>query len=512
MRKWLLIVATVLLLLLCSGAHAETYVLDSIFGTIDIPETYSIVMTPENLDVYATWLESKGTDVESLRADFNKRGVLMQCWSEEGDVCLEITAVQNDRTISVFNVNEQSEDVRASYRLGHYPRNEYMELGYDFQSASWSKMEAGRFLVLKYTLRDSGEVLHRGFMRRTIYNGYEITLDMQIHGRSVTDKDSNALNKVWKTFRFVETHPLPPVASAKINITAIPPEETNERRFHIKGTAAEGVHFTAVVMGLSYDGSLLYEDTADKTGKFDLTIDLPKEGVFLVTFFAEYEGEDVMELSYPVMYERMLLTVNLDTEIPSEVKSDQLSITGDSVAGSEIQILLNGEPLPSKRVNAEGRFKVDIDTSEEGQYELVLAFSRKGLADRRLVYTFSRKWSDQDVLQYLQKQAIKPSYTNLIKNIDGYDGRIMGYKAYLVDASQSGDQWLIQMALNKDKNIYKNIILVISNEEPSFAKDERIMMYGTCAGMSVSVSGDENEESQEASYPCFELLLFTSLE
>lgn len=512
MRKWLMIAAVAFLLLLSVGAQAEVHVLDEIYATIEIPETYPVVITPKNLDVYVTWLESQGKDPEAVRADMTSRGVLMQCWPEDGSTCFEITVKQNDRTLGIFDVNQQNEAMRASYRLGHYPRNDYLSEGYDFSSASWTKLEGDRYLALKYVHRDGGEVLNKGFMRRTIFNGFEITLDMQVYGRNATDKDNNALNKLWKTLSFVEVLPLPAVASAMINITTTPPEETNERDFHIKGTAASGVSFTAVVMGMSYDGSILYEETVDRSGKFDIPIELPKEGVFLITFFAEYEGEEVLELAYPVTYQRMLLTVNMDIPVPKEITSDELTLLGDSVAGSEIQVFLDGETLESKRVNGEGRFKLVLDIDEEGPHELVLVFSKKGLADRRLVYTINRKWTDGDMLSYLKKHATKPTYANLVKKPEDYEGEMIGFKAYLLDVSQNGDEWLVRMALTKDDGKFKNMIIVSTNEEPSFTEGERIMMYGTYAGLSLSISGDENEDTAEENLPLFELLLFAALE
>lgn len=512
MRKWLFTAIVALVLLLAAGANAEVYILDQIYSTIDIPDDYTVVLKPDNLDVYATWLESRGKDAEAVKADFADRGVLLQCWAEDGVTCLEVTAVQNTHTLSVFDVNRQNEDIRASYRLSHYPRNEYMSEGYDFSSSSWTKLDGDRFLALKYIHRDGGEILNRGFMRRTIYNGYEITFDLQVYGRSASDKDNKALNKIWKTLNFVETLPLPAVASAKINLTTTPPEETNQKEFHIKGTAAPGVSFAAVVMGMSYEGSILYEETVDKTGKFDIPIELPKEGVFLVTFFAEYEGEELLELAYPVTYQRMLLMVNMDTAVPTELSGDELILTGDSVPGAGIQIFVDGESQGTKKVTGEGRFKLTLAIEEEGTHELVLVFSKKGLSDRRLIYTINRKWTDEDMLNYLQKHSSKPTYANLLKKSASYEGSIIGTKAYLLDATQSGDQWLIRMALAKDKGEYKNNILVFSNEQPSFSAGERIMMYGTYSGLSLSVSGDENEGAEEVNLPCFELLLFASIE
>lgn len=512
MRKWLIAAAVLLLMLFALGAEAEIYVLDDIYATVEIPDSYPVVLSPANLDVYATWLEAKGQDLEAVRSDLARRGVLLQCWAEDGVTCIEITATQNDRTIGIFDVNQQNDDMRASYRLSHYPRNEYLAQGYDFSSASWTKLEGDRFLALKYIRRDGGEVLQRGFMRRTIYNGYEITLDMQVYGRNATDKDNNALNKVWKTLSFVETLPLPAVASAKINITSTPPEETNERDFHIKGTAAAGTKFTAVVMGMSYNGSILYEATADKAGKFDIPIELPKEGVFLITFFAEYEGEEVMELAYPVTYQRMLLMVNMDVPVPKELTNDELVLAGDSVAGSEIQVFVDGQTQEGKRVNAEGRFKLTLEIDEQGPHELVLIFSKKGLADRRMVYSINRKWTDDDMLNYLKKHAIKPTYANLINKPENYEGTMIGFKAYLLGAYQSGDEWLIRMALSKEDGKFKNQFMVSSPEEPTFAEGERVMMYGNYAGLSLSTSGDETEDATQENLPLFELLLFATIE
>ena len=92
--------------------------------------------------------------------------------------------------------------------VSHYPKNEYE--GYEFSTSEWKNTDNGRFLVLRYTRRDNGEILYRGFMRRTIRNGYEIDFDMQIYGRSTTNKDNTNLNKIWETFTFVEVLPRRP--------------------------------------------------------------------------------------------------------------------------------------------------------------------------------------------------------------------------------------------------------------------------------------------------------------
>ena len=508
MRKVVPCLLLLLLLLACAPALAETYVFDQLYATMEMPEGY-IVLTPDNLADYADWLEARGSSLEETTNDFLARGVLLQAWTEENDACFELRAVQNERSESIFDVNEQTSDVRGTYRTSHYPKNEYE--GYEFTTSEWKNTDNGRFLVLRYTRRDNGEILYRGFMRRTIRNGYEIDFDMQIYGRSTTNKDNTNLNKIWETFTFVEVLPLPPKASAKINISDVPPTETNEQEFEIEGTAAEGVSLTAVVMGLSYPEPIVTEVTVGKNGKFALPINLPREGVFLITITGEYQGEEVAELAYPVTYQRTLLTVNFTSKPGETVSQDEVEFAGTAEPSATIQIFLNGEEVMTKKVTSAGKFSFSLDAEEEGVYEATLAFSKKGLADRRFTFSFTRKWTEEDMMDYLKEQAISPSYSQLIDKMEGYEGRIMDYKAYITDISESGDVYIIRMALNRKSGEYSNIILVTADEKPNFQVDEQVMMYGTCAGMSLS-TGVEGEEEDSESYPCFELLLFASLE
>lgn len=506
MRKLTFSLLLVLCVLLCGFAAAETLVFDPIKATVDMTDAY-VVLTPQNLSTYEEWLTAHDKSLESTQQDFEQRGVLMQGWNSDGDACLELTALETEQSTAWFDIDQQPESVRRAYRLSHFPNNDFADAGYDYTVSEWKKVSAGRFLILRYTKRTDGVVEHRGFARRTIRNGYEITLDMKIYGRSATNKDNAALNEAWDTFVFTEILPLSLTASAKLNITTAPPTETSENSFDIEGTAAPDVELTAVVMGLSAPDPVLFSVVVPKNGKFKLPIKLSREGVFLITLTASVGEADAAEMAYPVTYQRTLLAVNVTTEVPQLVTSDELRIAGTSVPGASIQCIVN-ETTQKKKVAANSKWYVDIDTSAEGTYDVVIVFSKKGLADRRFTYSFTRKWSEEDMLKQLAKEAIKPSYKLLCNKIDGYDGRVMGYKAYVVTVSQAGEDWIVQLALTKKNGKYSDIIIVTCSEEPSIKPDQRVMMYGKCAGM--SVSSDDGEGG--SSFPCFELLVFDELE
>lgn len=507
MRKLLFGVLVLSLTLAWGGALAQTHVFDALQATVEIPDSY-IVLTGDNLAQNTEWLEARGLSIETVSNDFLQRGVLLQCWTTEYDACMELTALQTEQALNIFDVNEQQDTVRGAYRLSHYPDNIFEAQGYDFSSADWKNTPQGRFLILRYLKREGGEILHRGLMRRTIRNGYEITFDMRVYGRALTNKDNTALNKIWDTFHFAQVLPLPPSASAKINIIKEPPAETNDPEFAIEGTAAKDVKLTAVVMGLSSPDPTLVEAQASASGKFKMPVRLPKEGVFMITITGEYMGEDVKELAFPVTYQRTLLTVNLSAPLPEVVTTPELTVMGAAEPGAAIQVFLNNEPIMNKKVTAAGKFKLELDTSTEGAYDLVIVFSKKGLADRRITHSFTRRWSDADILKDIKGQAIKPGYATLKKKIEGYEGRIMGYKCYLLSVTKAGDEYIAQMALTKRGSQYSSVILVICGEDPALAVGEQVWMYGTCVGMSLPSEEDETN----ATYPCFELLMFVSIE
>ena len=246
------------------------------------------------------------------------------------------------------------------------------------------------------------------------------------------------------------------------------------------------------------------------SGKFSLPIKLPREGVFLITLTAEYEEEEVVELAYPVTYQGTLLTVNFTAKPEGVVMQDEVRIAGSGEPGASIQVFVDGQNTLSKKVTTAGKFALEVNVHEEGEHEISVVFSKKGLADRRFTFNFMRKWDAGDTMAYLSKQSIAPTYAQLKKGMQDYEGRIMGYRAYIVNIAESGDEYIVTMALARKDGRYVNLILVTTDEMPGFAVGERVMMYGTCEGMSLG-TGDAGDES-EASYPCFDLLLFASLE
>ena len=79
----------------------------------------------------------------------------------------------------------------------------------------------------------------------------------------------------------------------------------------------------------------------------------------------------------------------------------------------------------------------------------------------------------------------------------------MVYSVYITDIQQSGEEWIIFAAMKKNKAGYSNPLVIVSEEEPTFAVGTQQKMLGTCTG-SYRIESEEDVEF----YPSFDLLFW----
>lgn len=508
MRKLIFLMAMVLCVLMCAFACAETVVLDTIHATVDIPDKY-IVLTPDNLDLHPEQVSRMGTTKDALLTDWAARGVLVQAWSKDEDVCLEITAVQDDDAQQYFDVDAQTTQMRSSYRSSHL-KNTRGD-GWTYQTAEWKKTtQYGRFLMLKYKRELNGETI-RGYARKTIRNGYTITLDLQVFGRGLKKADDSAMNTIMKSWKFTQELDKPADAVSRLNFTSRPPLETNTGKFTLKGTCDPGLHIIGVVMRMSSPEPIIYETTSTKKGNFSMDVVLPEEGVWLMTLTVENGSLITEEIVFDTTtYKKTLLPVNLDEGVEIKLEGsdthtltkDKTVISGKTIKGVTVQCLVEGANTYEKlvRTNNNGKFSFSVDTSAAGDYEITLVLSKKNLSTRRFVINARRTLTEAQRKEQIRESAVKPAYSTLTKKLTGYTGRNMGYELFASEIIPSGDEWIIFMGMNKTKTAYKNIVVVMTDEEPTFAVGDKVKMYGECIGAYEVTSEDGTK-----SYPCFQL-------
>jgi hypothetical protein len=490
--------------------QAET--LDTISAAVEIPDSYTI-LTPDSMENYVEFLQNKGTTLEIALAEFQAEGILLQAWSQDGSACLQISALNDLDAQTYFDIDQQTATTRAKYRREHLDGEAFAALGITYDSAEWKKTTAnGRFLMLKYVQRIGGKVDHRGFARRTIRNGYTITVDYQVFGRAISAKDNNALNEVMNTWRFLSILPMPGTGTGtgtsvstagKTEITAAPPRQTNSSSFTVKGVSEPGALVSGSVVRMGTAEYVSVKDTADRSGNFSLPVELPQEGVYVMAFTVAMNDVEIDDLSFPeITYDKTLLPVNFDATVPDELTSNKLTISGTTDKGVLAECTVNGKTKEDK-VGGNGKFSFTIDTSKEGNYSIDMAFSKEGLNSYKQSFFATRMLNDSEQESIVKAEAIKPAHTNLTDKIKGYTGRIMGYYAYVTKIEKSGEDWLVYMAFRQIKSVYRDIIVVKTKEEPTLTVDTQVKMYGRCTGMSQVVDDSGTHE-----YPSFDLLFW----
>ena len=509
MRKFLFALTLALCLLGCAAAGAQTLSFDEIYATCEISDSDYIILTPQNLSRHPEWMAGQGTTEEALLADWAERGVLAQAWTKSADVCLEITAVQDEAARQYFDLDQYTSTERAAYRTQHLKGAAYKAMGYTYSSAEWKKMTySGRFLQLKYKYSANGES-YQGYARRAIRNGYTITLDYKVFGRSLKAADSNELTDILKTWRFTTVLDKPLSVAPKVEWTAKPPMETNTGSFTVSGTCGAGMTLTGVLMRMTSPDPIVLEATAGKTGKFSMDVALPEEGVWLMTMTVENQGVVTEEIVFnTTTYQKTLLPVNFAEDMPvdfsvndvSGLHEDKLVISGTTLRNVKVQCLVGDSYQKSVTTNASGKFSFSIDSSAEGDYPVTLVFEKKGYSTRRFTATANRTLTEEDRENRIREEAVKPAYSTLTSKIKGYTGRTMVYSLYVLSLEENDGQWLIQMAMTRSKSgKYSNIVYVTTAEEPNFSVDSQQRTYGKCLGM-LEVDGKD--------YPSFELLFW----
>jgi len=505
MKRMMTLLLTALCLMVCVPACAQTFYYNDFYAKITVPKKEYTLLTADNLDMHPVWVETQGSTPAELAESWREDGVLLTAVALNDDVNVVITAVKNDETIRLFDLDQQTTATRTSYKAAFTDNDVLQDEGYTFQSATWENdKEDGRFLVLKYKRALHGKS-SAGYAYHTIRNGYAITIDYQVYDRNVKNADLKALESIMKTFEFSMKQAKPAASVPHIDLTDAPPTETNTGKFTVAGTCDPGLKLTGVILRMSSPEPILIEKTANNSGKFTMNITLPEEGVWLMTLTVQSGDVITEEIVFnTTTYQKTLLPVNFTSDIPAVIYDDQLTISGTTLQGVQVQCLSGLDYAKMVKVNSTGKFSFKLPTTEAGEYDITLVFSKKNLDTRRYTFTVNRVVTDEQQQDRWRDDAVKPAYTTLTSKLEGYTGRVMGYDLYLVEAMPDENGYLLRMAMTKNSKSYKSIVYVRADELPAVEIGGKVKMYGECIGsLEVTLSDGTTE-----SCPAFALLFW----
>ncbi len=304
MKKTLAVLLILVLLpILPLTALAQGYQLDLIHALIDVPDSYALVLTPQNLEANINMLTMRDMDVEDTAAVFESNGILLAAYDDANSRTFILSALKTVDAEMYFDLNEQDSDMRKEFRTSHTNGSAWGLLGYTYSHATWTNYGGTklRFLCTEYTFRENGAIEHYGYQRRTIRNGYLITLDMQVRGRTLKSSDEKALEALLSAFSFTVVEPMPQLP-VRLTLTQEPPASLSTDQFTIKGTAVKKASVSVTVLSLTSGMSSVFNETANSSGSFSVKVTLPAPGVYTVVLNAEADGYLRTQFTYSVSY------------------------------------------------------------------------------------------------------------------------------------------------------------------------------------------------------------------
>jgi len=503
MRKILFISAILLLLFVVVPALAQTFTFEEVGMSVTIPDKY-IAITPLNAQDHAQLLLAKGYNAQEVPEIFASEGILLQAWNYSSDVCLEITALQDADAHEIYDIDQLTPGQRGLYRKEHLSGETYRLAGYKYSAAEWKKTaKSGRFLRLKYTRSEGKDFLYNGYSRKTVKNGYTIQLDMKVFDRKLKAADSKELDSIMNSVTYDKSLISAAGVIRRVTFDRYPPMETNTNAFTLSGKGEPGLVLVGTLARPGDGSAQTLTATINKKGEFTMPVKLPSEGVYVLTLTVLNGDEAVQNFDdfNTITYSASLLPVNITQPIPMEITADSVTLSGTSVKGAKIQ-LLYGNKKKNATVGAKKTFSFTIDTSSEGVYDFTLVITKSGSQQRRFQFQGTRVFTETEMRNKIRKEAIKPSYRQLTRKINAYDGRVMVYSPYVTDVRADGPDYLITLAMTRNNKGYSHFIVVTTSEEPGLTVGLAYKMYLRCIGLhNMSIEG-----GGETSYPHFELL------
>ena len=496
----------------CASASAasSTYDFDDIHARLTLDSSgYDMVLTPATLESHQDWLTSHGEDLEQTKIRYEDDGVLLEAYDSANGRTLLVTALADVNARELFDVNQLEDAERKDYRQSHSNGTFYGIQGINYETAKWKNYgtNSGRFLQLKYSQSSGGQIERRGFQRRTVRNGYTITFDMQVTGRSLKDSDAKALDRVMKGFSFLEILDSP-VGACKLSLTSEPAREVTSEKITITGRTESDATVTATLISLTDNKTSTYTATANNKGKFSLGITFPQQGTYSINILAAAPDGRSSQRSLSVMYQRDYIPINLQTSVPSVIGSDSITVSGTTVSGVTMQISVSG-PVTMQKSKTGKSFSFTVDTKQEGTYQILLTATKKNMSPRMLSFTATRTVSEAEKLGRIKKSATQLKYSKLRRSMSKYAGKVLTLSGWVMETRQIGEEYVVRLAINRSVGKYKDFIYVICRTDPALSAEQHVRMYGTLSEnryVEVSESGKSEE------FPRFELLLFEEID
>jgi hypothetical protein len=187
-----------------------------------------------------------------------------------------------------------------------------------------------------------------------------------------------------------------PLPGVRLEIAGGIPNETGVAELSLQGKTEPEAALLLAYDAKDGERQTLSVGSANRKGDFTLDALLPEQGDYLLTLTAEKNGFLTSSLSGGISYRAGLLAVHIENIPDALYDRATYKLAGTAPAGANLQILAGNHPAVQRKVGADGRFGVELDTGRPGEYRIVVIAALKGYEDRRIEIEFTRVTSQTE--------------------------------------------------------------------------------------------------------------------
>lgn len=471
------------LFVLCLGfsfASAQNFSMPSVYATLEFPDDW-LILTPASVGLYEQVLrEEYGLDSAEMEAEFRANGVVAEGRNEDFSENLRLIVTEDERSQRIFDIANTSRREQTAIASTFTDGEVWKLANIRYQEANWiNHPTMGRFLFLRYNRMEDEEIAERGIQYFTIRNGKNYFLEQTIAGRRLTNKDLNAFKQVLAGFLFTETLEQPPQPIV-LEVDGGLPTETGNGVLQITGKTAPSAGLVLMAAEGEEALAVLSVGSANKSGTFELNADLPKEGTFRLVLTASVDGMEDAEVIGSIYYQQGLLPINLEN-LPSngEYYEDVFEVTGTAPSGTQLQ-LLTDTGRQQRKVGSTGRFSFAVDTSKEGLYSMTLAATRKNYKERRLSVSFTRVYTEDQLLQQMMDGAVSLSYQQMTEAAPAHVGETVKVSGQVLEESEGEGEgvWFLRVYMTREKKEWKHPMVINMSQSYELLAGQEVQLYG----------------------------------
>ncbi len=390
-----------------------------------------VIVTPDNLEENWDRVYARGDTEEEIRARYASETFLFEAYSSElpEDACFRAEVFENDFTRDVWHFRHYDTAERRQL-------NDYLESGRVLTDRDVYGLNnygsGGGANVQGYFTNEPPATMESGKLRIEFRNGKMYVFSYVVCGRQAgarrwySNREDNqyGFTPVGAADSAFKDELLPRMAECRIDGAF--PEDVAPGNVRVTGKVEAGGK-----LAVTLDGEKVTANVRSN-GEFIVILPLKEIGEHAVTLTATHKkyADRVKEYTVCVSDALTPLTVTEDPDGYADV--DDVTITGLSDPGAQIELRGGAEVLASAETDGNGAFSLTWKVEKRGQYDLILTAQAGEKEINQREISFEADYEDiDDAIKDFSKELTETKIKDIWADVESHLGEKVKVSVYV---------------------------------------------------------------------------------